>query len=119
MTTLEEQIPGGMTTASTTNSLVFEAPCCSSIRECNVKAHYVISVLNAKILRVIRAVRCYRGYTVKYKFYPSDDVILVHHYVSNRGVNYINLLWKPPNLSEDEALLIARKALGLVREIEI
>jgi len=83
MTTLEEQIPGGMTTASTTNYLVFEAPCCSSIRECNVKAHYVISVLNAKILRVIRAVRCYRGYTVKYKFYPSDDVILVHHYVSN------------------------------------
>jgi len=79
---------------------------------------YVIGFRNGepKVLRRIDAVRCYRGITKKVKFYPSNDVILVSYYMSNRGVHYIYVLWKPENLSNEKAIEIARKALGL--EIE-
>jgi hypothetical protein len=97
----------------------FEAPCCNSIRTCRDTAHYVISVSKQKILKRINAVRCYRGYSVKYKFYPSSDVVLVYHYVSNRGVNYLRILWKPENVSEAHAVEVARRALGLTREVKL
>jgi hypothetical protein len=58
-------------------------------------------------------VRCYRGITKKYKFYPSEDVILVHYYRSARGVNYLKILWKPGSLPENVAVEVARRALGL------
>jgi hypothetical protein len=91
----------------------FEAPCCASIRECNARAHYVVSLVKPKILRRIEAVRCYRGIRKKYKFYPSSDVALVEYYVSNRGVHYITVLWKPESVSTEKAIEMARRALGL------
>jgi len=83
-----------------------------------VRAMYVIGFRGGepKILRIINAVRCSRGITVKIKFYPAPDVILVSYYRSNRGVNYITILWKPESLPNEKAVEIARKALGL--EIE-
>jgi hypothetical protein len=91
----------------------FEAPCCHSVRTCYDTSHYIISLRTAKVLRRIPAVRCYKGLTRKYKFYPSGEVILVYHYVSNRGVNYIKILWKPENIDVNKAVDAARKALNL------
>jgi hypothetical protein len=91
----------------------FEAPCCYSVRTCYDTEHLIISLKTMRALRRIEAVRCYRGYTKKYKFYPSDNVILVYHYVSNRNVHYIRVLWKPENLDESKAIEVVRKALGL------
>jgi hypothetical protein len=77
-----------------------------------VRAHYIIS-LDADILRRIDATRCHRGYVKYYEVEPRPDIILIEHYVSNRGVNYIHILYKPESISEEDALRIARRALGL------
>jgi len=86
---------------------------------CTALALYVISIPKRKVLRRISAVRCYRGEAKKVKFYPSESVILVKHYVSNRGVNYITILWKPEPVDIDSAISIAKSALGLLEEEEI
>jgi hypothetical protein len=96
--------------------LEFNAPCCTSARTCRHTAHYIISLTNARILRKINAVRCYQGIEEKYKFYPSDDVILVHYYCSTRGVNYLQVLWKPQSIDVNRAVEVARKAIGLEYE---
>jgi len=101
------------------NYLEFEAPCCYSVRTCNTTADYVISLRTARILRRIDAVRCYRGHTVRYKFYPSADVALINVYKSNRGVHYIWIKWKPDNVSVDEVMEKVRRALGLAEEIDV
>jgi hypothetical protein len=81
---------------------------------------YIIGIRNGpKVLREIGAVRCYRGITKKFKFYPSPDVILVKYYRSNRGVHYITVLWKPGSLAEEQARLLAVAALGIYKEEEI
>jgi len=98
-------------------ALEFNAPCCASVRECAVRRLVVIGFKGRpKILREIGAVRCSRGITKKVKFYPSQDVILIEYYCSNRGVNYITILWKPETLSNEQAVEIARRALGLSTE---
>jgi hypothetical protein len=71
------------------------------------------------VLKTIKAVRCYRGYTKKYKFYPSDDVALVSYYRSNRGVHYIRVLWKPESVDVSNVIEAARKALGLYIEAKL
>jgi hypothetical protein len=91
----------------------FGAPCCASVRECRVRAHYVVSLTKPRILRTIEAVRCYRGISRKYKFYPTNDVALVSHYVSNRGVHYLTILWKPEAVEAQKVIEAARRALGL------
>jgi hypothetical protein len=98
--------------------LEFEAPCCESVRECNIRKIYIIGFRNGKpkILRAFDAVRCSRGERKKFKFYPSQDVILVHYYRSNRGNHYINVIWKPQNITEDQARLLAAAALGIYEE---
>jgi hypothetical protein len=98
----------------------FEAPCCESARECSVRRIYIIGIRNKpKILREIGAVRCYRGIAKKFKFFPSSDVILVKYYRSNRGNNYITILWKPESLTEEQAKTYAAVALGIYKEEEI
>jgi hypothetical protein len=100
------------------NFLIFEAPCCASVRECSVRKVYVVGIRNGKpkILRAIDAVRCSRGITKKIKFYPSNDVVLVEHYVSNRGNHYIKILWKPEGITEEQAKASASLALGITEE---
>ena len=61
----------------------FEAPCCFSIRTCRDTAHYIILVKPPRILKIIEPVRCERGIRKKYKFYPSENVVLVSYYRSN------------------------------------
>jgi len=98
-----------------TEHLEFGKPCCGSVRECSVKFHAVISLTKKAVLRRINAVRCYRNPNYesgKYKFYPSNDVALIEHYRSNRGVVYLYVLWKPEGLSDRDVLRIALEALG-------
>jgi tRNA U55 pseudouridine synthase TruB len=56
---------------------------------------------------------------VKYKFYPSDDVVLVSYYVSNRGVHHISILWKPQHVSTEEVMRAVRRALGLEEVVKL
>jgi hypothetical protein len=105
---------------STPTPIELDAPCCSSIRECSVRKLYVVGFRDKpKVLRTISAVRCARGITKKIKFYPSNNVILVSYYISNRGVHHVNILWKPENISNQQAIEIARKALGLALEEKV
>jgi hypothetical protein len=97
----------------------FYAPCCHSIRSCSATADHIISLRTKKILRTIRAVRCGRGIVKKYKFYPSNDVVLVSHYISNRGVHHIKVLWKPQNVTTEEVLSVVRRALHLEEVVKI
>jgi hypothetical protein len=97
-----------------------DAPCCYSVRECSVRKLIIVGFRNKlKILKTIEAVRCARGITKKVKFYPANDVILVHYYVSNRGVHHIRILWKPESLTEEQATEIVRKAFGIALEEKI
>ena len=97
--------------------LEFDAPCCESVRECSVRRIYIIGFRNSpKVLREIKAVRCHRGLSKKVRFYPSNDVVLISYYRSNRGVHYVTVLWKPENLAEKDAIELAKKALGLSLE---
>ena len=114
----ETQIPNTQTQTQNANVLEFDAPCCESVRECNVRKVYIIGFRNGKprVLRSIDAVRCNRGVRKKFKFYPSADVILISYYRSNRGNNYITILWKPESLTEEQAELLATAALGIYEE---
>jgi hypothetical protein len=106
--------------ASTPIPLEFDAPCCYSVRECSVRKLYVVGFRGKpKVLKEIGAVRCGRGITKKIKFYPSNDVILISYYVSNRGVHHITILWKPQNISEEQATKIVREVLGIALEEKV
>jgi hypothetical protein len=95
----------------------FDVPCCDSIRECAERRLVVIGFRkNPMVLREVKAVRCNRGIKKKIRFYPSPNTILIEYYRSNRGVNYITILWKPENVSTEQAIEIAKKALGLSTE---
>jgi len=99
------------------NYILVEAPCCASIRECNVRALYVIGTRGrGRILRTINAVRCYRGESKKVKIYPSNDIIVVEYYVTTRGNPKITVVWKPENMSMEDALRVAKRVLGVEEE---
>jgi hypothetical protein len=117
----ETQIPNQSQVQQLHQPLEFEAPCCESIRECNIRKIYIIGFRNEKpkVLRSIDAVRCSRGVRKRFKFYPSSDVILASYYRSNRGNNYISILWKPQNITEDQARLLVVAALGIYEEEEV
>jgi hypothetical protein len=115
---LNTQTPTSQTQVE--NALIFDAPCCESQRECSVRKVYIIGIKGKpRILRTIDAVRCSRGITKKFKFYPSGDAILASYYRSNRGNHYITIMWKPENITEDQAKLFVAAALGLYEEEEV
>ena len=88
-------------------------PCCSSVRECAVRFHAVIRLSDAKVVETIDAVRCYRLKIVPtYKVKVDNNTIVVEHYVSNRGNIYIDILYKPDKISEEDARKVALQALG-------
>jgi hypothetical protein len=100
--------------------LEIEAPCCWSVRSCNSYELLIIGIRgNPRILRRIGAVRCSRGYKKKIKVYLSKDIIVVRHYISNRGKHYVKILWKPETLDEEQAKLYASMALGLYQVEEV
>lgn len=98
------------------NYITFKAPCCVSIRECNVRKHIIVSLRSEKVLREIDAVRCGRGEVKKYKFYPSNDVVLAEYYISNRGNLHLKILWKPNGVDDKEAEEIIKKSIGWIEE---
>jgi hypothetical protein len=111
------QVPNQSNANQNQNFLVFEAPCCESARECSIRKLYVIGIRKTpRVLRAIDAVRCSRNVRKTIKFYPSSDVILISYYMSNRGKHYITVLWKPENITEQQAKEYAIVALGLLKE---
>jgi hypothetical protein len=105
--------------SNNTQILEIKAPGCSSIRECAVRFIAVIGIRNRnnpKILRVVNATRDYRGEEKKVRIYLSSDIIVVEHYRSNRGKVYISIVWKPENISSEEAIKLASRALGYSEE---
>jgi len=105
--------------------LEFDRPCCNSRRTCRDTFHAIISLRTGQILRKIRAVRCYRlGFaSVKYRFYPSDDVILVAYYETTRQNVRLQVLWKPESVTEEFAynfaLLVLKPELVSLEEEEV
>ena len=88
-------------------------PCCGSIRECRVRRHYIIDLNKEEILATIDAVRCARGIIEYYEVEPMQNIAIVEHYISNRGVNYIRFIYKPENMADDVLLPKVRRAIGL------
>ena len=95
-----------------------EAPCCSSIRECNVRKVYIINVRTLRIIEEIGAVRCYRGEKKVVFVNVDNNIIVAEHYVSNRGRHQITIIYKPDDMSREKADEITRKALGVWEEEE-
>jgi hypothetical protein len=94
-------------------NMKIQKPCCRSVRECRVRKHYIIDVNREEILREIEATRCYRGIIEYYEVEPNQNVAILEHYVSNRGVNYIRFIFKPEGITEDVLMSKVRRALGL------
>jgi len=91
--------------------ITVKAPCCSSIRECRVRTKYVISLEDGEILRSIDAVRCYRGEEEKYVIETTKPIAVIEHYVSNRGVHYLDVEYS--DWDKEKTLALVRRVLGL------
>jgi len=88
-------------------------PCCGSVRECRARKHYIIDLDKEEILTEIDAVRCHRGIIEYYEVEPTQNIAIVEHYISNRGVNYIQFIYKPEGVADDMLLSKVRRAIGL------
>ena len=106
-----------------TVKLVVEAPCCNSVRTCRDTNKYVINVAEKSIIAEIPAVRCYRGveriYEIEIEKGKLSGVVVVEHYVSNRGVH--RLYFEYPKEVPAKVVEIVRELLGLteVRKIVV
>ena len=103
--------------------LLVKAPCCSSVRTCRDTVKYVIDTKTKEVIAEIPAVRCYRGlqkiYEIEVAEEKMNDIVVVKHYVSNRGVHrlYFEHLKEPPA----DVINIVKEILGLteVRKIVV
>ena len=105
-----------MSQTQTQTSTVIEIPqpCCASVRECSVRALYVIGIrnlANPRILRTINAVRCYRVGKKQARVTLSNDIVIAYYYRSNRGNEYITI-YKPKQIDKEVAILLTLTALG-------
>lgn len=91
-----------------------KAPCCHSIRECNVRKYLVIDPQSARVEKVISAVRCYRD--EEKVVYVSQNYAVIEAYVSNRGNLRLTTIYLPPGINEDEVKTIAREYMGFYEE---
>ena len=90
-----------------------QKPCCGSVRECRARKHYIIDLNKEQVLAEIEAVRCYRGIIEYYEVDVSQDIAIIEHYVSNRGVHYVIPIYKPESINENVFMSKVRRALGL------
>jgi len=103
--------------------LIAKAPCCYSRRTCWDTKKYVIDLKAREIITEIEAVRCYRGverlYEIEVDEEKMSDVVIVEHYVSNRGVNYLR--FEIPRTPTPEIVDAVKELLGLreVRKLRI
>jgi len=95
--------------------LVVRAPCCYSRRTCWDTKKYVINIAERSIIAEIEAVRCARGierlYEIEVAEEKASSVVVVEHYVSNRGVNY--LYFEYPKEPSPEIVDAVKEILGL------
>jgi len=98
--------------------IIINNPCCNTRRSCRVKKEFVISV-DRQVLEEIPAVRCYRyereDLQPYYMFYPTPDVFIVFHYITNRGNIWLALVY-PRFEDRNERwryISMAKQALGI------
>jgi hypothetical protein len=97
--------------------ITVKAPCCVSRRTCRDTFLAIIGIRGRpRLLRSVEATRCYRGEERIVEFYPSDDVILADVYITTRNNVYVQILWKPGNISEEDARRKVLEALGYTNE---
>ncbi len=96
-----------------------KAPCCSSVRECNVRRIVIVDISAQKVLKELEAVRCHRGESRTYKINVSGRTVVAEVYRSNRGKWYVTILWKPDSMDELTAEITTKKALGIYEEVEV
>jgi hypothetical protein len=94
-------------------NMKIQKPCCGSVRECRVRKHYIIDLNREEVLMELEATRCSRGIIEYYEVEPTQNIAIVEHYVSNRGVNYIQFIYKPEGATEEQLLPKVRRAIGL------
>jgi len=98
--------------------LTIKAPCCSSVRTCRDTVKYVIDVEKREVIKEIPAVRCYRGveriYEIEIAEEKASKIVVIEHYVSNRGVHY--LYFEYPREPPVDVVSIVKEVLGL-REV--
>jgi hypothetical protein len=102
------------TQTSNPTVITIRRPCCASVRECSVRALYIIGIknlANPKILRTIEAVRCYRVGEKYARVTLTNDILIVYYYISNRGNEYITI-YKPKQVDAEIAILTTLTTLG-------
>ena len=95
--------------------LVVRAPCCSSRRTCLDTNKYVINIAERNIIAEIPATRCYRGieqlYEIEIAEEKVNDIAIVEHYISNRGVHYLTIEY--PETPTPDIVDTVKEVLGL------
>ena len=95
--------------------MVVKAPCCYSRRTCWDTWKYVIDVETKEVIEKIPAVRCKRGverfYEIEVTEEKASSVVVVEHYISNRGVH--RLYFEYPETPTPDIIDIVREILGL------
>jgi hypothetical protein len=90
--------------------------CCFSRRTCREYYTGAIDVYE-KSLTIYNATRCYRGEVKILRVTEPERYIVFNDLVSYRGNHNIRVIHKPSTMSEEEAMRIIRRILGL--EVEV
>ena len=97
--------------------LLVRAPCCTSRRTCMDTAKYIIDLGKKEIIEVIPAVRCRRGLEKVYEIEIAEenvnDIAVVEHYVSNRGVHYLTIEYPETPTPTPDIVDTVKEVLGL------
>jgi hypothetical protein len=100
--------------------VTIQAPCCWSIRTCRETYKIVYDVIWRREVKIIPAVRCYRGekQTVNLILDSPNKYIIAEVSWSTRGNVRVNIEYCPQTMTTSECREIILKHLGLIRENE-
>jgi hypothetical protein len=100
--------------------VTIQAPCCNSVRTCRERYKIVYDIVWRRVIKVITAVRCYRGekQTVNLILDSPNKYIIAEVSWSTRGNVRVNIEYCPQIMSVDECKEVILKHLGLIRENE-
>jgi hypothetical protein len=96
--------------------VTIQAPCCWSKRTCRETYKIVYDIVWRRVVKVITAVRCYRGekYTVDLILDSPNKYIVAEIYWSTRGNVRVNIEYCPQVMTTNECREIILKHLGLI-----
>jgi hypothetical protein len=89
--------------------------CCYSRRTCREYYTGVIDIYE-KSLTIYNATRCYRGEVKILRITEPERYIVFNDLVSYRGNHNIHVIHKPSTMSEEEALKLVKRIIGLIKE---